>query len=227
MSIDAIVFDWGGTLTPWHTIDPSACWLATTGDPEQAKALHAAEDAAWRLSRDEHRSTTLEQIFADAGVELTAEHLQRFFQWWEEHTRTDPQALPTFEALRARGLRIGVLSNTIWPRGEHERIFARDGINHLIDGEVYSSEIAWTKPDPRAFIAALDAVQVSDPSRAVFVGDRLFDDIYGAQRVGMRAVLIPHSDIPSWQTTGVEGKPDAVISVLTDLVDILDDWLAN
>ncbi|HEY2041639.1 MAG TPA: HAD family hydrolase [Jatrophihabitans sp.] len=224
MVLEAVIFDWGGTLTPWHTIDPAACWLATTGDAEQAKALHAAENDIWLTARDHHLSGTLEQVFADAGVEMTAERLSRFFTWWEDHTFTDPAAPATFEALRERGLRIGVLSNTIWPRGEHERIFNRDKIGHLIDGDVYSSEIAWTKPDPRAFTAALEAVGVSDPTRAVFVGDRLFDDIYGAQRIGMRAVLVPHSDIPAWQTTGVEGKPDAVIAALDELVDVIDRW---
>jgi putative hydrolase of the HAD superfamily len=223
-TLSAVIFDWGGTLTPWHTIDPSECWLATTGDSVQAQALHDAEAAVWVACRDEHRSGTLEQVFAAAGVHMTAGHLDRFFAWWEEHTFTDPAVAATFVGLKERGLRIGVLSNTIWPRREHERIFRRDRIGHLIDGAVYSSEIAWTKPDPRAFTAALDAVQVSDPARAVFVGDRLFDDIFGAQRVGMRAVLVPHSDIPDWQTTGVVGEPDAVISKLTDLLDVIDEW---
>jgi len=71
------------------------------------------------------------------------------------------------------------------------------------------------------------AVGVSDASRAVFVGDRLFDDIFGAQRVGMRAVHIPHSDIPVWQQTGVEGTPDAVVHQLSELVSVVDGWLAD
>ena len=119
-----------------------------------------------------------------------------------------------------RGIRIGVLSNTLWPRSEHERIFARDEVWPLIDGAVYSSEIAWTKPHPEAFRAALAAVGVDDPARAVFVGDRPFDDIHGAKAVGMRAVLVPHSDIPADSGAGRRrarrgdhrlGRPAAVV----------------
>ena len=60
----------------------------------------------------------------------------------------------------------------------------------LIDGAVYTSEVPWTKPAPEAFLAAMDAVGVTDPAACVFVGDRLFDDIWGARAVGMRTVFI-------------------------------------
>ena len=67
-------------------------------------------------------------------------------------------------AARARSIKIGVLSNTIWPRAEHERIFARDGLTELIDAAVYTSEIEWTKPHPEAFRAILAALGVADPA---------------------------------------------------------------
>ena len=119
-----------------------------------------------------------------------------------------------------------MLSNTTWPQDQHARIFVRDEVDHLIDGAVYSSEIPWAKPHPEAFRAALDAVGVTEPSRAVYVGDRLFEDIFGANRVGMRAVLLPHSAIPASQL-GVDGTPDAVINSLTELVEVIDGWLAE
>ncbi len=128
-------------------------------------------------------------------------------------TPTWPQL---FAGLRERGLRIGVLSNTMWPREHHERIFARDEVLTLIDGAAYSCELPVTKPHPDAFRAALAAVGVDDPARAVFVGDRPFDDISGAKAVGMRAVLVPHSAIPAWQVgTLVAGEPDAVVDRLS------------
>jgi putative hydrolase of the HAD superfamily len=109
----------------------------------------------------------------------------------------------------------------------HEAIFERDGVLHLLDGAVYTCEIPWTKPHPQAFRAALDAVQVADPAAAVFVGDRPFDDIHGAKAVGMRAVLVPHSDIPEVQRGPVDGEPDAVISRLAQLLPVVDAWLAG
>ncbi|UQX90039.1 HAD family hydrolase [Jatrophihabitans telluris] len=225
MKLDAVIFDWGGTLTPWHTVDPMQCWLAVTGDEALAARLRAAEDAAWVSSRDHHRSAHIDDVLSVAGVELTHDQRRRYFSWWDAHSVTDPAAPEMLRALRQRGLRIGILSNTIWPRAEHERIFGRDGVSGLIDGAVYSSEIAWTKPHPEAFRAAMAAVGVSDPARSVFVGDRLFDDIYGAQQAGMKAVHIPHSEIPVWQTTGVEGTPDAVITGLYELPSVIDGWL--
>ena len=71
------------------------------------------------------------------------------------------------------------------------------------------------------------AVGVDDPAACVFVGDRLFDDIHGAQAVGMRAVLVPHTTIPDAQRGHTEGTPDAVISTLPDLLPIIDAWLSD
>jgi putative hydrolase of the HAD superfamily len=103
-------------------------------------------------------------------------------------------------------------------------VFRRDGVAELLDAEVYTSEIPWTKPHPEAFRTALAALGHSDPRRAVFVGDRLWDDIHGAQQTGMRAVFVPHSDIPEIQRGPVDGRPDAVVKRLADLLPILDRW---
>jgi putative hydrolase of the HAD superfamily len=117
-----------------------------------------------------------------------------------------------------------VLSNTIWPRAWHVGFFERDGVYDLVDGDVYTSEIAWTKPDERAFRAAMDAVGVTDPERCVYVGDRLFDDVYGAQSAGLRAIHIPHSNIPDEQRGHTEGEPDAVVRELSEIVDVIEAW---
>lgn len=222
--IRAVIFDWGGTLTPWHTVEPIEAWLAAVGDADLARRLHEAENAVWVRSRDEHRSATLEEVFAAVGVTHTEEMLAAFHAWWEPHTLLDPDALEVLSGLRERGIRVGVLSNTIWPRSVHEQIFVRDEVAHLIDGAVYTSEIPWTKPHPEAFRAALAAVQVSDPRTAVFVGDRPYDDISGAKAVGMRAVLVPHSDIPAEQHGPVTARPDAVAHRLRDVLDLVDQW---
>lgn len=222
--MSACIFDWGGTLTPWHTIDPVAAWAATVPDPDQAARLLAAEAVVWGRARDEHRSATLGEIFATAGVEPTPEALAAHHAWWEPHTFTDEQVAPLFEALRAEQIRVGILSNTVWPRSVHEQIFARDGVDHLIDGAVYSSEIEHTKPHPEAFRAAMHAVGVDDPAHCVFVGDRLFDDVWGAQQAGMRAVHVPHSVIPAEQIGHTEGEPDATVRELAEILELVRSW---
>jgi len=223
-TVDAVIFDWGGTLTPWHTVDFAHCWRACGLDGAVADRLLAAEEAVWQRAQDTHVSGTLEEVFGAARVTMTPELLSTYFGWWEQHTYTDPDAAPLLAALRDRGIKVGVLSNTLWPRAEHERVFRRDGVLELIDGAVYTSEIRWTKPHPEAFRAALDAVGVSDPARAVFVGDRLYDDIHGARSVGMRAVFVPHSAIPEHQRGTVDGTPDAVIHRLAELLPLIDAW---
>jgi putative hydrolase of the HAD superfamily len=225
VTIEAVIFDWGGTLTPWHTVDTRESWFAAAGDPELADRLNEAENLAWARSRDEHSSATLHDVLVAAGVDPDDGFLANYHAWWEPHTLIDPDVPELFAWLRSRKIRIGVLSNTIWSRERHEGIFARDEVLALIDGAVYTSEIAWTKPHPEAFQAALAAVGVSDPSRAVFVGDRLFDDIHGAQSVGMRAVLVPHSVVPDWQRGHTDGDPDAVIERLADLAIVVEGWL--
>lgn len=225
MTVEAVIFDWGGTLTPWHDVDVRDHWrrLAHHVDPDRveeiADALFAAETDLWELARTEHRSATLAEVFARAGVSPAEAALAAYFEAWEPHTFTDPDVPELFAGLRRLGVRIGVLSNTMWSREWHERVFVRDGIADLIDGAVYTSEIPWTKPDPRAFQAALDAVGVTDPGRAVFAGDRPFDDVFGAQRAGLRAVLVPHSTVPAYEVI-----PDATVTRLADLLAVVDRW---
>ena len=58
----------------------------------------------------------------------------------------------------------------------------------------------------------------------VYVGDRLYDDIWGAQQAGMRAIHIPHSDIPPGQVGHSEGQPDVVCTSLAELPGIIAAW---
>ncbi len=230
--IDAVIFDWGGTLTAWHDIDFHAESLAlaqavTNVDHDVAVSqarLHEANQAVWGRSRDHQHSATVADLFTEAGLEHDPDLLTAYYEFWEPHTLTDPEVGPLWETLRAAGIKVGVLSNTIWPRAWHEEFFRRDGVLDLIDGDVYTSEIPWTKPSPHAFRAAMDAVGATDPSRCVYVGDRLFDDVYGAQNAGLRAVHVPHSAIPPAQLGHTEGVPDALLHRLGDLPGVLHAW---
>ena len=233
MPVEAVLFDWGGTLTRWHDIDFHAESLALAGavvaagepDPaSHAALLHRAGDVIWGRSRDHQQSATIGDLFTEAGLEHDPELLSAYYEFWEPHTETDPEVGPLWESLRADGIKVGVLSNTIWPRAYHEQIFDRDGVRDLIDGDVYTSEISWTKPSPHAFAAAMAAVGGSDPARCVYVGDRLFDDIWGAGSAGLRTIHIPLSSIPADQVGHTEGEPDAVAHRLSDVAGIVTGW---
>ncbi len=230
--IRAVIFDWGGTLTRWHDVDFHAESLALaeavrrTPSPDDdhhahAARLHRAGDVIWGRSRDHQQSSTIADLFTEAGLDHDPDLLQAYFEFWEPHTFTDPEARPMLEELRGMGLKVGVLSNTIWPRAWHVGFFERDGVYDLIDGDVYTSEIPWTKPSPQAFGAAMAAVGVDDPGACVYVGDRLFDDVWGAHHAGLKAIHIPLSAIPAGQVGHTEGDPDATVHSLLEIPDVV------
>jgi putative hydrolase of the HAD superfamily len=239
--VAAVIFDWGGTLTPWHTVDIRAQWRQTYaahvhGDDEVlaerlTDALCAADAHHWQLARDEHRSSTIEQVLEHACTALGLEVASidgpavraAYERWWEPHTYTDPHVRPLWSWLREQGIGVGVLSNTIWSRDYHRGLFARDGVLDLVDGDVYTSELDVVKPHPDAFRAAAEAVG-ADPADCVYVGDRLYEDVHGPQQVGMRTVHVPHSDIPADQTRAVEVTPHAVAHHLADVAGIVHGW---
>ncbi len=227
MAVRAVIFDWGGTLTPWHQVDYDELWREACAPhfPGHqvagiAAAICAAEQGLWQTGRDSGQSATLDHVLAQAGVAATEGLLASYFALWDPHTYTDPEVAPLLRDLRKRDIRIGVLSNTMWPRTAHERVFRRDEVLSLIDGAVYSSEIPWVKPHREAFRAAMAAIGMTDPRECVYVGDRPYDDVHGAKSVGMRAVLVPNSDVPPFDAA----VPDAVISRLSELTRYLDAW---
>ncbi|CAN5622025.1 HAD family phosphatase [soil metagenome] len=227
--IEAVIFDWGGTLTPWHTVDfeeESRALAAAVVDADESAStrLLAAGGVVWGRSRDDHTSATVADLFREAGLTHDEGLLGDYRAFWEPHTLTDQDVVPLLSRLKVDGLKVGVLSNTVWPRAWHEEVFDRDGVLGLLDGAVYTSEVPWTKPSPEAFRAAMDAVGVDDPAACVFVGDRLFDDIWGAANAGMRTIHVPHSDIPVEQVGHTEGQPDAVAQQLAHVYDVVAAW---
>jgi putative hydrolase of the HAD superfamily len=92
---------------------------------------------------------------------------------------------------------------------------------------VFTSETDVAKPHAESFRLAMAAVGVTDPDRVVFVGDRPWDDIHGSQQVGMRAILVPHSDIPEHQQMPVEVTPDAEVRRLGEVLEVVRGWNAG
>ncbi len=105
---------------------------------------------------------------------------------WERHENFElyddvPDALA---ALRAAGLRIGLVSNSA--RDVHE--FARHhGLD--VDAGISSFHHGHTKPHASIFRAVLDLLGV-EPAEAAMVGDTITDDVEGALALGMRAILL-------------------------------------
>ena len=233
MTVRAVVFDWGGTLSEFVPAEMVDAWrlVARHLDParedEITARLIAVEAAFWETTATHQRSGTLADLLAaatrdlgiDAAEALLEEAAVRHLDAWTPHMRHDPDAAGVLRELRERGLAIGLLSNTHWPPPFHERFLERDGLAELLDVRLYTSAMEFQKPHPSAFRAVLDALSVGDPAQAVFVGDRGFDDIHGAKAVGMRAVLRRNPSVPTYEV-----EPDAVITRLTELPPLVFSW---
>jgi putative hydrolase of the HAD superfamily len=105
---------------------------------------------------------------------------------WERHENFElyddvPDALA---ALRAAGLRIGLVSNSSRDVGEFAR---HHGLE--VDAGLSSLHHGRTKPHASIFRAVLDLLGV-EPGDAAMVGDTIADDVDGARAVGMRAILL-------------------------------------
>jgi putative hydrolase of the HAD superfamily len=121
--------------------------------------------------------------------------------------RAYPDAVPALAELRARGLRIVVVSN--WDASLHERL-DETGLTPLVDGAVASAELGHAKPAPEIFARALELAG-TPPEAALHAGDTLEADVAGALNAGLRAVLVARNG----PATAPPGVP--VVEALTEL----------
>lgn len=98
--------------------------------------------------------------------------------------------IPALDALAARGVPLGILSNF---SPNCEDVLRQVGVHHYFDFFVVSAIAGVEKPDARVFdLAARAANRPRD--EIVYVGDSLFHDIEGAQRAGIAAILIDRAN---------------------------------
>jgi putative hydrolase of the HAD superfamily len=228
--VEAVIFDWGGTLSVWADVDIEDMWrlaarhIAPDREDELTRLLIEVEDRSWERTRTDRRSTRLADLLEEASNAIGAdvagavleEAATHHLDTWTPHIRHQPDALPTLRRLKAAGLKIGLLSNTHWPRPFHEHFLERDGLVDHIDVRLYTSEMEFVKPDRRAFAQALEGLGVEDPAQAVFVGDRLYDDVMGSSEAGMAAVWVRNGRNPHYEV-----EPAGIIDSLSELPDLV------
>jgi putative hydrolase of the HAD superfamily len=104
-----------------------------------------------------------------------------------------PEVVPTLRELRSRGLELGIVSNF------DSRLFnvlRGLGIAELFDTVTISSLAHAAKPSPKIFELALEQHAV-DPGEAMHVGDSVKDDVEGATKAGLAAVLLARQGKPA------------------------------
>jgi putative hydrolase of the HAD superfamily len=238
--LKAVLFDWGDTL------------MAFGYEPELVEAGHRAglialdrddlpePNAITAHFRERYEPMfwlpgTLEEIeypglvrelLGHFGIDVSDEELDRYLE--AEHTAWEPSRVlggtthALLESLRGRGLKLGLVSNAFDPGPLLHRDLEQLGIAERIDFAVFSSELGKRKPHREIFERALDELGVR-AEEAVFVGDRLYEDVRGAADVGMttvQALWFRADENPD----GAE--PDYLAFTQMDVLNIADRLLA-
>ncbi len=236
----AVLFDWGDTLMDFRYDEElmDAAFRAGLARSERDDLAPADEIRAHFRENFEPLfwvPGTIEEIeypglirqaLRHFAIEISDEELARFLE--AEHAAWEPARVlgstthALLEALRSRGLRLGLVSNAFDPAWLLHRDLEQMGIAGRIDHAVFSSEVGTRKPHSEIFERALAALDVA-PDEALFVGDRLYEDVRGAAEVGMttvQAMWFRADEHPEG------GEPDYQAFTQMDVLNIADRLLA-
>jgi putative hydrolase of the HAD superfamily len=219
--IRGVVFDLWNTLATWPEDESQEFrrrWSARIGvEPEALDALWYAP-GAYEIRESGPIAAALTSVHAAFDVEIDVDEV---VEWRLEMARRalvpDHGVVSTLVELRRRGIATGLISNCT---EEVALVWDDSPFAALFDVAVFSATAACMKPDPRIYELALEGMHLGG-SECLFVGDGANDELPGAQRVGMTAVLLqPEGSEPRWNGLGewsglrVASIPE-VLSVLT------------
>jgi HAD superfamily hydrolase (TIGR01509 family) len=232
----AVLFDWGDTLMRFAYDEALVeaghrAGLAALRRDELPKVERIAAHFRERYEPFFWTPGTVEeleypglvrQLLRDFEVEVDDAELTRFLE--AEHAAWDParqlaaHTHALLESLRARGLKLGLVSNAFDPGWLLQRDLEQMGLAERLDFAVFSSEVGKRKPHPAIFERALDALEVA-AVETVFVGDRLYEDVRGAGELGMttvQALWFRADEHPEG------GDPDFQAFTQMDVLNVLD-----
>ncbi len=184
----AVIFDL------WDTLVDYPVEQARELEREWAERIGADRETfhgRWREGRAVREIGSLADSFRSVGVPDAL--LEEFADMRRAFTRgvlvPREGALETLRELRRRGHRLGLISvcsedvALVW----EETPFAG-----LFDSTVFSATCGLRKPDPEIYLLACREL-CAEPHECLFVGDGANDELAGAERLGMRSILI-HRD---------------------------------
>lgn len=201
MPIQTVFLDAGGVLVNpnWSRVSEA---LAGHGVVVSAAALGAAEPRAKKrldtgttiqTTNDQERGWTyFDLVLTEAGVTLskaTAAALAELHRYHQQDNLWEvvpDEVRPALASLRARGLRLVVVSNA---NGTLRRAFERLGLTPTVDAIFDSHDEGIEKPNPRFFQRALDRTG-AEAGTTVHVGDLYHVDVVGARAAGITPVLL-------------------------------------
>jgi putative hydrolase of the HAD superfamily len=204
--LEAVLFDWGDTLMRFaydealveagHRAGLEALGPRESLPEPAALAAHFRERyeplfwAPGTIEEIEYPGLVRELLGA-FGIEVSTEELGRFLEAeheaWSPARELGSTTHALLDSLRRRGLKLGLVSNAFDPGWLLRRDLDRMGIGPRLDAAVFSSEVGKRKPHPAIYEAVLSKLGIA-PERALFVGDRLVEDVQGPAELGMTTV---------------------------------------
>ena len=191
-----------------------AALVAHYADPEDLAELAFAEVFA----------TALADCGATCSEAAVRAALQASHRAFAPARLLHPDAHAVLDGVRARGLRSAIVSNTFDPPDLLHADLAADGVAERVDAAVFSSEVGRRKPAPEIYRAALELLGV-EAADALFVGDRVREDVDGPAALGMRPCLVTHFRIDEGdhaRAGAVAASPLEILAVVDGLVAPVD-----
>jgi putative hydrolase of the HAD superfamily len=231
VALETIFLDAGGVLLypNWWRVSDA---LAANGVVVPPEALIKADPPARRELDDQGviGGTTdatrgwlfFDLVLAHAGIPRSESTGAALAELHAYHTASNlweyvpPYVLPVLERLRARGLRLVVVSNA---NGTLRTHMDRLDLTRRFDCVLDSADEGVEKPDPRFFEIALSRSGARKET-TIHVGDLYHVDVVGARNAGVRGVLLDEADLrPDADCPRVRSLDDLVAQVAAGSFD--------
>jgi FMN phosphatase YigB (HAD superfamily) len=239
---EGIIFDLGNTLIyfggSWLDVSPQAAmalycnleaagldldqegftkdFLARLNDYHQERETQLVERTTYELLR---------RVLADWGYPDVSEGdlrsaLASMYTVTQVLWIPEDDAIPTLRKLKETGYRLGMISNA-GDDADVQFLIDKAELRPYFDIILTSAGQGIRKPDSRLFQSVLD-YWGSNPYQVAMVGDTLNADILGARNTGIFSIWITgRADTPANRANADTIRPDATISTLSELPDLL------
>jgi putative hydrolase of the HAD superfamily len=211
--LQAVLFDLWDTLADFDFAGAQALERKIAGRlGMEAERFHEL----WWANRDAHFTGPIADSLLAIGVPATTlpELLALRLEFFRHTLLPRAGALETLRAVRARGLRLGLVSQCT---EEVPALWERTPFAELFDATIFSCAVGVDKPDRRIYLLACEQLDVL-PARCLFVGDGGNNELDGAQRLGMNAVLLERRDRAAEPPPRWEGPRITALSNVLDLI---------
>lgn len=167
---------------------------------------------------DEHFDRLLETLGCNRDPKIIAAGIVAYHDTKLAYIKPNPDVVPTLIALRDKGCKLGVVSNGRSIK-QWEKLI-RLGLHHFFDVVVISEDVGSEKPQSEIFKAAIKELGVK-PEEAVYAGDDLETDIFGANSAGLISIRLVKKK-PREPILNKEMRPKFSIKKISELLSVLE-----